>query len=76
MGTVSIINYVRYIKLQFVSTYHITCMYILCRYEYKVCPFHNVTQKEETNRWGRYHGVLGFVVIFLVCLLSFCLLLS
>ena len=35
----------------------------MCRYEYRVCPFHNVTQKEEGARWGRYHGVLGFVVV-------------
>jgi len=28
-------------------------------YRYEFCPFHNVTQHEETARWDPYHGVLG-----------------
>ncbi|XP_011407427.2 PREDICTED: N-acetylglucosamine-1-phosphotransferase subunit gamma-like [Amphimedon queenslandica] len=28
-------------------------------YAYDVCPFFNVTQKEETGMWNRFHGVLG-----------------
>ena len=30
-------------------------------YKYQVCPMHNVTQKEESNKWDRFHGVLGSV---------------
>ncbi len=29
------------------------------RYEYTVCPFQNVTQKEERSTWNSFHGVLG-----------------
>ncbi|XP_064402305.1 N-acetylglucosamine-1-phosphotransferase subunit gamma-like [Halichondria panicea] len=28
-------------------------------YEYTVCPFQNVTQKEERSSWNSFHGVLG-----------------
>ena len=31
----------------------------LPRYKYNVCPFHNVTQKEERTTWNSFHGVLG-----------------
>ncbi|XP_004596863.2 N-acetylglucosamine-1-phosphotransferase subunit gamma [Ochotona princeps] len=28
-------------------------------YKYELCPFHNVTQHEQTFRWNAYSGVLG-----------------
>ncbi|XP_005007428.1 N-acetylglucosamine-1-phosphotransferase subunit gamma isoform X1 [Cavia porcellus] len=28
-------------------------------YKYEFCPFHNVTQHEQTFRWNAYSGVLG-----------------
>ncbi|CAM1154105.1 GNPTG (predicted) [Pycnogonum litorale] len=28
-------------------------------YHYVFCPFDNVTQDEESNRWNPYHGILG-----------------
>ncbi|XP_066927768.1 N-acetylglucosamine-1-phosphotransferase subunit gamma-like [Clytia hemisphaerica] len=28
-------------------------------YKYQFCPFHNITQREQTYRWNSYHGVLG-----------------
>ncbi|XP_062517989.1 N-acetylglucosamine-1-phosphotransferase subunit gamma-like isoform X4 [Corticium candelabrum] len=28
-------------------------------YKYQVCPFHNVTQREQSTRWNSYAGVLG-----------------
>lgn len=30
-------------------------------YMYNVCPFHNITQKEERRAWNSFHGVLGWV---------------
>ncbi|XP_021107033.1 N-acetylglucosamine-1-phosphotransferase subunit gamma isoform X2 [Heterocephalus glaber] len=30
-------------------------------YKYEFCPFHNVTQHEQTFRWNAYSGVLGFI---------------
>lgn len=35
---------------------HATCV---PRYKYEFCPFHNVTQHEQTFRWNAYSGVLG-----------------
>lgn len=29
------------------------------RYKYELCPFHNVTQHEQTFRWNAYSGILG-----------------
>lgn len=29
------------------------------RYKYEFCPFHNVTQHEQTFRWNAYSGILG-----------------
>lgn len=29
------------------------------RYKYEFCPFHNVTQKEQTVRWNAFAGILG-----------------
>jgi hypothetical protein len=29
------------------------------RYTYELCPFHNVTQRESTARWGGFYGFLG-----------------
>ncbi|NXV15422.1 GNPTG phosphotransferase, partial [Cepphus grylle] len=28
-------------------------------YKYEFCPFHNVTQHEQTFRWNAYSGILG-----------------
>lgn len=28
-------------------------------YKYEFCPFHNVTQKEQTVRWNAFAGILG-----------------
>ncbi|XP_046954049.1 N-acetylglucosamine-1-phosphotransferase subunit gamma isoform X3 [Lynx rufus] len=28
-------------------------------YKYELCPFHNVTQHEQTFRWNAYSGILG-----------------
>jgi len=28
-------------------------------YKYRLCPFHNITQHEISNRWNPYNGVLG-----------------
>ncbi|XP_030622970.1 N-acetylglucosamine-1-phosphotransferase subunit gamma isoform X3 [Chanos chanos] len=28
-------------------------------YKYEFCPFHNVTQHEQTFRWNAYNGILG-----------------
>ncbi|KAM9305812.1 N-acetylglucosamine-1-phosphotransferase subunit gamma [Gastrophryne carolinensis] len=28
-------------------------------YKYEFCPFHNVTQHEQTYRWNAYSGILG-----------------
>uniref|UniRef100_A0A9L0J980 N-acetylglucosamine-1-phosphate transferase subunit gamma n=1 Tax=Equus asinus TaxID=9793 RepID=A0A9L0J980_EQUAS len=30
-----------------------------CWYKYEFCPFHNVTQHEQTFRWNAYSGILG-----------------
>ncbi|XP_064218357.1 N-acetylglucosamine-1-phosphotransferase subunit gamma isoform X3 [Aotus nancymaae] len=35
---------------------HATCA---PRYKYEFCPFHNVTQHEQTFRWNAYSGILG-----------------
>lgn len=29
------------------------------RYKYVFCPFHNVTQHEQSFRWNAYSGILG-----------------
>ena len=29
------------------------------QYEYKLCPFQNVTQKETNRQWNAFHGLLG-----------------
>ena len=29
------------------------------QYEYRVCPFHNVTQRDTSSAWNAFHGVLG-----------------
>ncbi|CAI9538994.1 unnamed protein product, partial [Staurois parvus] len=29
------------------------------RYKYELCPFHNITQHEQTYRWNAYSGILG-----------------
>ncbi|KAJ8319474.1 LOW QUALITY PROTEIN: hypothetical protein KUTeg_004565, partial [Tegillarca granosa] len=36
---------------------HLMRLYGKCLYEF--CPFHNVTQHEQTFRWNPYNGVLG-----------------
>ncbi|XP_075890602.1 N-acetylglucosamine-1-phosphotransferase subunit gamma [Nelusetta ayraudi] len=28
-------------------------------YKYELCPFHNITQHEQTFRWNAYSGILG-----------------
>ncbi|KAI6648464.1 N-acetylglucosamine-1-phosphate transferase, gamma subunit L homeolog precursor [Oopsacas minuta] len=28
-------------------------------YNYELCPFYNISQREVTNRWNSYHGLLG-----------------
>lgn len=28
-------------------------------YKYEFCPFHNITQHEQTFRWNAYNGILG-----------------
>ncbi|EDO38047.1 predicted protein [Nematostella vectensis] len=28
-------------------------------YKYEFCPFHNVTQREQSSRWNAFHGILG-----------------
>ncbi|XP_063790628.1 N-acetylglucosamine-1-phosphotransferase subunit gamma isoform X2 [Pseudophryne corroboree] len=28
-------------------------------YKYELCPFHNITQHEQTYRWNAYSGILG-----------------
>ncbi|XP_051969973.1 N-acetylglucosamine-1-phosphotransferase subunit gamma [Xyrauchen texanus] len=33
--------------------------YIEATYKYVFCPFHNVTQHEQTFRWNAYSGILG-----------------
>ncbi|KFP49296.1 N-acetylglucosamine-1-phosphotransferase subunit gamma, partial [Cathartes aura] len=33
--------------------------FFLLRYKYEFCPFHNVTQHEQTFRWNAYSGILG-----------------
>jgi len=30
-----------------------------CRYEWRVCPFDNVTQHEVNSAWNPYNGILG-----------------
>lgn len=32
---------------------------LLSRYKYEFCPFHNITQHEQTFRWNAYSGILG-----------------
>lgn len=47
-----------------VSTFvlrYLTCFAFSCSYTYNVCPFHNITQKEERRAWNSFHGVLGWV---------------
>ena len=29
-------------------------------YEYKVCPFHNATQRELAESWNSFYGILGY----------------
>ncbi len=43
--------------VNFVYNNYIECLKF--RYEYIVCPFQNVTQKEERSSWNNFHGVLG-----------------
>ncbi|XP_070617073.1 N-acetylglucosamine-1-phosphotransferase subunit gamma isoform X1 [Erythrolamprus reginae] len=33
--------------------------YVESTYKYEFCPFHNVTQHEQTFRWNAYSGILG-----------------
>uniref|UniRef100_A0A3B1IZS2 N-acetylglucosamine-1-phosphate transferase subunit gamma n=1 Tax=Astyanax mexicanus TaxID=7994 RepID=A0A3B1IZS2_ASTMX len=33
--------------------------YIESTYKYEFCPFHNVTQHEQSFRWNAYSGILG-----------------
>ncbi|XP_056153416.1 N-acetylglucosamine-1-phosphotransferase subunit gamma [Lampris incognitus] len=33
--------------------------YIESTYKYEFCPFHNVTQHEQSFRWNAYNGILG-----------------
>ncbi|KAL7886816.1 hypothetical protein AOLI_G00045370 [Acnodon oligacanthus] len=33
--------------------------YIESMYKYEFCPFHNVTQHEQSFRWNAYSGILG-----------------
>ena len=33
----------------------------LHRYKYEFCPFHNITQHEQSFRWNAYSGILGWV---------------
>ncbi|XP_062999403.1 N-acetylglucosamine-1-phosphotransferase subunit gamma [Elgaria multicarinata webbii] len=33
--------------------------YVESMYKYEFCPFHNVTQHEQTFRWNAYSGILG-----------------
>uniref|UniRef100_A0A8C0VQ11 N-acetylglucosamine-1-phosphate transferase subunit gamma n=1 Tax=Cyanistes caeruleus TaxID=156563 RepID=A0A8C0VQ11_CYACU len=33
--------------------------YTIYWYKYEFCPFHNVTQHEQTFRWNAYSGILG-----------------
>ncbi|KAJ8399806.1 hypothetical protein AAFF_G00405360 [Aldrovandia affinis] len=33
--------------------------YIESTYKYEFCPFHNITQHEQTFRWNAYSGILG-----------------
>ncbi|XP_053131629.1 N-acetylglucosamine-1-phosphotransferase subunit gamma-like [Hemicordylus capensis] len=33
--------------------------YVESMYKYDFCPFHNVTQHEQTFRWNAYSGILG-----------------
>ncbi|XP_040212663.1 N-acetylglucosamine-1-phosphotransferase subunit gamma [Rana temporaria] len=33
--------------------------FIESTYKYEFCPFHNVTQHEQTYRWNAYSGILG-----------------
>jgi hypothetical protein len=38
-------------------------------YQYQLCPFRNVTQKDITKTWNRYYGLLGCVASCMsVCL--------
>lgn len=32
---------------------------ISSNYKYELCPFHNITQREQAYRWNAYNGVLG-----------------
>lgn len=34
-------------------------VWLLSRYKYELCPFHNITQHEQTFRWNAYSGILG-----------------
>lgn len=37
-------------------------VFLVCvRYKYDLCPFHNVTQHEQSFRWNAYSGILGYV---------------
>ncbi|XP_026875471.2 N-acetylglucosamine-1-phosphotransferase subunit gamma isoform X1 [Electrophorus electricus] len=33
--------------------------YLESTYKYEFCPFHNVTQHEQSFRWNAYNGILG-----------------
>lgn len=33
--------------------------YLESTYKYEFCPFHNITQHEQTFRWNAYSGILG-----------------
>ena len=39
--------------------YFVLFWYFHFSYKYEVCPFHNVTQHEQSTRWNAYKGVLG-----------------
>ncbi|XP_057311446.1 N-acetylglucosamine-1-phosphotransferase subunit gamma-like isoform X2 [Hydractinia symbiolongicarpus] len=43
-----------------ISNLHGKCFtQLLNTYKYEFCPYHNVTQREQTYRWNAFHGVLG-----------------
>ena len=45
--------------LYFDSFYLIIFMFFFFSYKYEFCPFHNVTQREQTARWNAFAGILG-----------------
>uniref|UniRef100_A0A3B3HQE8 N-acetylglucosamine-1-phosphate transferase subunit gamma n=1 Tax=Oryzias latipes TaxID=8090 RepID=A0A3B3HQE8_ORYLA len=54
-----IISLGAYIWFKLYYLFEMTSFLFLFRYKYEFCPFHNITQHEQSFRWNAYSGILG-----------------